>query len=349
MSERVILQQHIDEYRNRGIHFDEVKALFIAVDVEQPKQWRSVPNIIAHLSEEKLKELLEKSKIFLDNQKMFNDKLVVLYTDLSEEQLNTIDKALSTVFGTSEVLEYSYSTESIENISNEEIASSSLKFFKFKKIRSVFLKEDIDFETLNEEIKAEFIEFDKIVGVKAKNIVCFDSVVIDKKNKSVILQLDLVSLLRSSDVDKNLDLFQIMVNKVIANKSCNLHTLDKKANVLNLYGCIKNFYDKSEGAITKLSFTTSKGVHHETLKGAATDIRTADYHLGGKAREGTINPYRVTKKFNLDAKNNPQAFLGVRYQYYAKAGSKVLSTARVFDIYNYQSYLFIIKKLLENI
>lgn len=294
MSERVILQQHIDEYRNRGIHFDEVKALFIAGDVEQPKQWRSVPNIIAHLSEEKLKQLLEKSKIFLDNQKIFNDKLVVLYTDLSEEQLNTIDQALSTVFNTSEVLEYSYSTESIANISNEEIVSDSLKFFKFKKVRSVFLKEDIDFETLNEETKAEFIEFDKIVGVKAKNIVCFDSVVIDKENQSVILQLDLVSLLRSGDVDKNLDLFQIMVNKVIANKSNNLHTLDKKANVLNLYGCIKNFYDKSEGAITKLSFTTSKGVHHETLKGAATDIRTADYHLGGKAREGTIYPYRVT-------------------------------------------------------
>lgn len=349
MSDRIVLQEHIDEYRNRGIHFDEVKALFIAVDVEQPKQWRSVPNIIAHLSEEKLKELLKKAKIFLDNQKNFNDKLIVLYTGLLKEQLNTIDEALSAVFGTSEVLEYGYSRESIEDISNEKIVSGSLKFFKFKKVRSVFLKEDIDFETLNAETKAEFIEFDKIVGVKAKNIVCFDSVVIDKDNKSVILQLDLVSLLRTSDVDKNIDLFQIMVNKVITNKFSNLRILDKNSNVLNLYGCIKNFYDKSEGAITKLSFTTSKGVHHETLKGAATDIRTADYHLGGKAREGTINPYRVSKKFNLDAKNNPQAFLGVRYQYYAKAGSKVLSTARIFDIYNYQSYLLIIKKLLENI
>lgn len=90
-------------------------------------------------------------------------------------------------------------------------------------------------------------------------------------------------------------------------------------------------------------------MHHETLKGAATDIRTADYHLGGKAKEGVIHPYRITKKFDMDSRNKPQAFLGVRYQYYAKAGSKFLANARIFDIYNYQSYLFIIKKLIENI
>lgn len=339
------LQVCIDEYRSRGIHFDEVRNLFAAADVEQPKQWRSVPNIIAHLSGEKLTDLQNKAKAFLASQKKYNDKLIVVYHDLSDEQLAAIDDALTSAEENNESLEYGYSFDSIETVSGEK----DLKFFKFKKNRSVFLKEDINVDEMNDEIKSEFIEFDKVVGIKAKNIICIDAVVIDTTVNSLILQLDLVSLLRSSDIDKNLDLFQIMINKIISNKFGNVNNLDKQSGVINLYGCIKNFYDKPEGAITKLSFTTSKGVHHETLKGAATDIRSADYHLGGKAKEGSISPYRVTKKFTLDIKNKPQAFLGVRYQYYAKAGSKFLATARIFDIYNYQSYLFIIKKLLENI
>jgi len=339
------LQACIDEYRSRGIHFDEVRNLFVAADLEQPKQWRSVPNIIAHLSEEKLNDLQSKAQGFLESQKKYNDKLIVVYQDLSEEQLVAIDEALTTAEENKETLEYGYSFDSIQNVSDEKV----LKFFKFKKTRSVFLKEDINVDEMNDDVKSEFIEFDKVVGIKAKNIICIDAVVIDIETNSLILQLDLVSLLRSSDIDKNLDLFQIMINKIISNKFGNTYILDKKSGVVNLYSCIKNFYDKAEGAITKLSFTTSKGVHHETLKGAATDIRKADYHLGGKAKEGSISPYRVTKKFTLDIKNKPQAFLGIRYQYYAKAGSKFLSTARIFDVYNYQSYLFIIKKLLENI
>lgn len=349
MIDCAVLQECINEYRNRGIHFDEIRTLFASADLEQPKQWRSVPAIIAHLSNEKLTELLKKASLFLENQKKFNDKLIVVYKDLSTDQLEKIESALSNTLENDTSLEYSYSVDAIEEVSSEGSIDDKLLFFKFKKTRSVFLKEDIDFENLNEEAKAEFVEFDKLVGIKAKKIICYDSLVIDKKENILIIQLDLVGLLRSSDLDKNLDLFQIMINKVISEKNGNAYILDRKANVVNLYGCIKNFYDNSEGLITKLSFTTSKGVHHETLKGAATDIRTADYHLGGKAKEGVIHPYRVTKKFNLDSKNNPQAFLGVRYQYYAKAGSKFLATARIFDIYNYQSYLFIIKKLLENI
>lgn len=339
------LRACIDEYRSRGIHFDEVRNLFAAIDIEQPRQWRSVPNIIAHLSEAKLTDLQDKAQAYLESQKKYNDKLIVIYRDLSEDQLVAIDEALTSAKEDNEELEYGYLFDSIENISDDW----GLKFFKFKKTRSVFLKEDINVDQMNDEVKSEFIEFDKVVGIKAKNITCIDAVVIDTEANSVILQLDLVSLLRSSDIDKNLDLFQIMINKIISNKFSNIHALDKKTGVVNLYNCIKNFYDKSEGAITKLSFTTSKGVHHETLKGAATDIRNADYHLGGKAKEGSISPYRVTKKFTFDANSKPQAFLGVRYQYYAKAGSKFLATARIFDIYNYQSYLFIIKKLLENI
>ncbi|WP_436862908.1 hypothetical protein [Acinetobacter haemolyticus] len=339
------LQICIDEFRSRGIHFDEVRNLFTAEDIEQPKQWRSVPNIIAHLSDEKLNNLKNKVQAYLDNQKKYNDKLIVIYTDLSESQVVTIDEALTSAKVDDLDLEFDYFFDSIESISGEK----NLKFFKFKKTRSVFLKEDIDIDNMDEDVKSEFIEFDKVVGIKAKNITCIDTVVIDTEANSLIVQLDLVSLLRSSDIDKNIDLFQIMINKIISDKFGNIYKLDKKTGVVNFFGCIKNFYDKPEGAVTKLSFTTSKGVHHETLKGAATDIRKADYHLGGKAQEGSISPYRITKKFTSDAKNKPQAYLGVRYQYYAKAGSKSLSTARIFDVFNYQSYLFIIKKLLDNI
>ena len=345
MSNKELLQNCIDECRNRAISFDDIKSLFSAEAVEQPKQWRSVPSVIAHLSDNKLTTLLEKANLFLENQKKYNNKLIVLYENLSAHKIKNIKTVFENLKIT-DTLEYGYS---FDKQYIESINSDSLTIFTFKKIRSVFLKEDIDLDALTSDTRSEFLDFDHLVGVKAKKISCFDSLIIDEKNARIIIQIDLVSILRSSDVDKNLDLFTIMINNVISAQLNTSYVLDKKVEALNLYGCINNFYNKSEGTVTNLSFTTSKGVHHETLKGAATDIRTADYHLGGKAKEGTIYPYRITKKFKLNATNQPQAFLGVRYQYYAKPGGKSLSNARLFDVYNYQSYLLIVRKLIENI
>ncbi|ATZ65458.1 hypothetical protein [Acinetobacter bereziniae] len=341
-----ILQNKIDECRSRGLSLDLIRDLFKAVNCEQPRQWRSIPIILNTLTIDKVDELSESVAKELEKQRTYNDKFFVLYDEYDIKDLDVINNFFLGLKNNSNLLpEYDYTLDSSYSLNEKE----SSYIHRFTKKRETFSKEEIDLDKLNKTTQSELDEFDKVLGVKATEILCFDSMVIDFENKLLVLQLDLASLIKSSDFDKNIEVFLKMLNELITKGIGKLYCLDKKSNGVNFYPCISKFYTNIEGFVTRLSFTTSKGVHHETLKGAATDIRKADYHIGGKAKEnGIIYPYRITKKFEINKNSKPQVFIGVHYQYYAKPGSKFLGNARIFDVLDHNAYEYVIKKLLEN-
>jgi len=339
------LQSIIDECRTRGITLDDFRKSFRSISVEQPKQWRSIPSILGMLNNETLEKLSKKIKILLEQHRFYNDKLLVIYEEQDIAYLKELDQLFTKITADKESVECDYVADTSYDLSEED----EITLHHFRKVRDLFSKEDIDVDRLPKDAQSEFKEFDRLIGVRTTKLNCYDAIIFDFKKKIMIIQLDLISMMNSGEVDKNIDDFLKVLNVIIAGNLNSFFKIDKKTNAINLYGCIKNFYDNVEGAVTHLSFTTSKGVHHETLKGAATDIRKADYHIGGKAKEsGNVFPYRVTKKFELDAQNKPQAFIGVRYNYFAKPGTKFLASARVFDVLNYKSYVYILSKIIEN-
>lgn len=339
------LQAMIDECRTRGITLEDFRKSFRGVSVEQPKQWRSIPSLLEMLNDEKLKKLTKKIEKLLENHRFYNDKLLVVYEDQNTEVLKELDEIFTSITNDNALVNNDYIAEASYDLSKDD----EVTLHHFKKVRDLFSKEDINIDKLPVDAQSELNEFDRIIGVRATQLNCYDAILFDFKKKIMIIQLDLISMMNSGEVDKNIDDFLKVLNSIIVDKLDNSFKIDKKSTAINLYGCIKNFYDNVEGAVTRLSFTTSKGVHHETLKGAATDIRKADYHIGGKAKEsGNVFPYRVTKKFDLDIDNKPQAFIGVRYNYFAKPGAKFLGSARIFDVMNYKSYVYVLSKIIEN-
>jgi len=338
------LQIIVNECRTRGITLEDIRKSFSSISVEPPKQWRSIPNIIKLLSEEKLTKLTEKINKILKNHRFYNDKLVVIYEEQNPKSLKKLDE-LFTSISTGKKLSNNYLADDSYDLSEKD----KITLHNFKKLRSLFAKEDIDVDKLPKDTQSEFNQFDRLIGVRATKLNCYDAIIFDFENNMMILQLDLISMMNSGEVDKNIEDFLNTLNSIIVNHLDDSFKISTKKTAINLYGCIKKFYNNIEGAITRLSFTTSKGVHHETLKGAAKDIRKADYHIGGKAKEsGNIYPYRVTKKFELDSDNKPQAFIGVRYDYFVSPGNKFLASARIIDVMNYKSYIYILRKIIEN-
>ncbi|WP_312050159.1 hypothetical protein [Acinetobacter courvalinii] len=346
-AEKTVLDRNIKEIRDRAIHFDHVKRLFKSVLLEEPKQWRSIPNIIETITPAALTKLVTISTELLEKHRLFNDKLVIIFENQTVDFLKKIQQALDDDFKQKSIsLGFGYQKYEISTLDKEK---EPARIFRFIKERNVYSKEEINVEALDQTTQSKLSEYDQILGVRSAEINCYDALIIDHKQSFLILQIDLVSLIRSSELDKDIEAFIKMLNTILERKFGKGFRIAPKNTAINLYKCIQNFYNKDEGFVTKLSFTTSKGVHHETLKGAATDIRKADYHIGGKANEsGKISAYRITKKFEIDPNNKPQAYIGVRFQYFNKPGNKYLGNARIFDVLSYSSYAFIIKKLLEN-
>lgn len=335
----------IDECRKRGITLEDLRKYFRAISAEQPKQWRSISSILEMLTIEKIEKLTKDVKNLLLNHRLYNDKLLVVYENQDIEILKALDDLFTNISEKNKGISCDY----VSDISYDLSKDDEFILHHFRKVRDLFSKEDIDIEKLPKDTRSELNEFDKVIGIRATKLNCYDAILFDLKNCLMIIQLDLISMMNAGEVDKNIDDFLKALNSIIENSLGNSFKIEKKTAAINVYGCIGNFYSNQEGAITRLSFTTSKGVHHETLKGAATDIRKADYHIGGKAKEsGQVFPYRVTKKFELDRDNKPQAFIGVKYNYFTKPGSKFLASARIFDVMNYKSYVYILNKIIEN-
>lgn len=334
----------IEECRSRAIALEDLRKLLKSYGAEEPRQWRSIASNILKLDSKKFSELDIAVSKLLEKHRTFNDKIITLYADIDESQLIELNEQFKNICKDSgQDVGYGYVTDSTIQLSEND----SIYVHRFIKKREVYNKEEIDLNDLTKDTQTEFSEFDKVIGVRAIEITCFDSIFLDLEKKSLAVQLDLASQLRASDVDKSIEVFFKMLNQIIVESIGKRSKLDKSDGI-NFYPCIKKFYENPEAYVTKLSFTTSKGVHHETLKGAATDIRKADYHIGGKAKEnGVIYPYRINKKFKIKDKA-PEVFVGVRYQYYAKPGSKFLGVAHLNNVLDLESYTYVINKLIEN-
>lgn len=339
----------IIECESRRISLDILSKIFAKQNIEVAHRWQSLKTKAKICTDRELDKLQKNISNLLNNHILYDDKIVIIFDCFEQAELfelqavlsNSLDHANNDLFEDSNYI-FSYSKTINENIN----------IFGFHIIREVYERKELTEKDLGEIASIELKEFDRIVGYRPVKIDCYDSIIIDTSKNLLILQLDLGSIIIANAYDKFTNNLIKCLNNILIKLNATACRIESRSAAINLYSCMKKFYNNAEGEVTKVSFTSSKNNHHETLKNNARDVRKADYHVKGKAAEelvgGKISPYRVSKRFSNTANNWPQVNVGVHYRYFAKPGSKILHDAHIFDISCYDDYVYIIDKILAN-
>ncbi|WP_179998639.1 hypothetical protein [Acinetobacter sp. YH12239] len=330
----------------RRIDLGIIEEIFEQAGVEVAHRWSSLTSEAAVCSDTKAEKIEKVIGKLLTNHIYFDDKLIMVFDRLNEDEAQDFISAFSDIYSTDEALvDSEYVSHSCKNI------NANFTIFNFKIMREVLERKELTEEDLG-ELGETLSKYNRIVGYRPVEITCYDAVIIDTLNNRLILQLDLGSIVLANAVDNFFNKLRSNINKAFKNSGIFNCRIPEKAQFENLYTCIQNFYDNSEGEVTKASFSTSKNNHHETLRDRARDIRKAEYHLRGKAAEeaigGKIRSYRISKRFERVTDQWPQVYVGIHYRYFNKSGAKNLYEAHIFDIKSYDDYQFTINKILAN-
>ncbi|EHU2375964.1 hypothetical protein A0159_RS10745 [Acinetobacter baumannii] len=342
------LIERIKLCEERRIDLDIVEDIFEKVGINVAHRWNSLTTEAVRCSDEKANDIDKKVKVLLENHIRYDNKLIMIFNGLDEDNGQYFIDAFSKVFSEEEAfVDTEYLADSCHKI-NEDVS-----IFNFKIIREVSERKELTDNDLG-PLAGVLEKYNRIIAYRPIKIACYDAVVIDVKNKLLILQLDLGSIVLANAVDKFFHNLRTSINKAFDKVGVTNCRIPEKAKFENLYTTMQTFYNNEEGEVTKASFSSSKNNHHETLRDRARDIRKAEYHLRGKVAEealgGKIRPYRICKRFERVKDMWPQVYTGVHYRYFNKnlSGTKSLYEAHIFDIKSYEDYIFIIKKILAN-
>lgn len=334
---------------DRRIDLDVLDEVFSEVGIHAAHRWLSLQTEAKACSDVLAKKLDNKISDLLKNHIFFDNKLVMVYDKLAEDDIQVLTDGMIELFSNHSAFDDS---EYIANGCYE--ISDSITLYNFKIHREIQERKELTEKDLGEKAIEVLDKYNRIVGYSPIAVNCLDALVIDNFNKRLILQLDLGSIVLANAVDKFFHNFRMALNDAFVKVGVKGCRIPEKVEFVNLYSSIQNYYDNPEGEVTDASFSTSKNNHREYLKESARDIRKADYHSNGKLAEekfgGKIRPYRISKRFERVLNMWPQVYVGVHHRYFAneKSGFKSLYQAHIFDIKSLEDYKFIIQKILAN-
>ena len=171
----------------------------------------------------------------------------------------------------------------------QEVAQKHI--YQFKIIRTFILKENIRVDALKSEYVNE--EYEKLVAYKEVRLPCFDSIILDDVTQQIILCADLSSQFHEENLRGALAKLRLYLNQLVLE-----HIPDTGCNV---FPAIERLYYEEIGNVKNLSFKTDDGIsHNESSRVGIEDLRSGEYHKGGIAN-ATIEPYNITKEYNLEA------------------------------------------------
>ena len=334
---------------DRRIDLDVLDEIFSEVGIYAAQRWLSLQSEAKTCSDVLAKKLDDKISNLLKNHIFFDNKLVMVYDQLTIDDVDFFTKGMIEVFSNDSSFDDSaYIANGCYEISD------SIVLYNFKIHREIQERKELTAKDLGEKAIEVFDKYNRIVGYSPIAVDCLDAMLIDTLNKRLILQLDLGSIVLANAVDKFFHDFRTALNDAFVKVGVKNCRIPEKTEFVNLYSSIQNYYDNPEGEVTDASFSTSKNNHREYIKEEARDIRKADYHSNGKLAEekfgGKIRPYRISKRFERILNTWPQVYVGVHHRYFAndKSGFKSLYQAHIFDIKSREDYDFIIEKILAN-
>lgn len=208
--------------------------------------------------------------------------------------------------------------------------------------------------TLKDETVTQYsIDDDSELFVKRKARRQFFDVISLNTSKNVLeVRLDQGSGMGRTSKDK--------AHKDLIAKAEELLSLELKARVIlpqsiNLFPAVDSLYRGSAGRVCELGFTVNSGsVKSEKLRRHDTDIRTEQFHKGGRdAVDGQLSPYRIAVvwKFRADAadESNPELNLPGTKKSLSSPTKVPLLNATITGCFYDEDFRAILTELVNNV
>lgn len=285
-------------YRGRGVSLrNDIHPLLAGFTfIDKTHTWSGLFVHISELQEDiepdllkKLGALYKKIESDFNNRVLFEDKYLSVYKGLPcYDQLKAL---LETLVSEDQNLDLSKDGNFKDHVFQVKQEIGQKHIYQFKIIRTFILKENIRVDALKSEYVNE--EYEKLVAYKEVRLPCFDSIILDDSTKEIILCADLSSQFHEENLRGALAKLRLYLNHLVVE-----HIPDTGCNV---FPSIERLYKEEIGSVKNLSFKTDDGIsHNESSRVGIEDLRSGEYHKGGIAN-ATIEPYNITKEYNLEA------------------------------------------------
>ena len=170
----------------------------------------------------------------------------------------------------------------------KKIQFDDLYFYISKDISTLTSKIDLGLSALKDELKDS--GYQKVFAFKEIEISSFNSIIVDKKNRNIILSADLANHFQ---IDQLRQKIAGLVNLIRTETKLG-HTIEDTG--INLFPCIQKLYDEKHGFVKELAFKTDEGVSHREIAKAGKDVREGEYHTAGSASTD-IESYDIKKSY----------------------------------------------------
>lgn len=154
-------------------------------------------------------------------------------------------------------------------------------------------KEELPADALTAEVVEDYGQFDVVYGVKSRALQLFDVVHLDRETKTLQIRMDGLNSQRYKDVQHRLE---VLTDRIVNHIEEHFPAQDMISGPVNFFPCIKTLYAAKDGRISEIGHTTeSAGVHKGKVRTKHYDFRKDEYHVGGVAEIGDINPHMLAK------------------------------------------------------
>ena len=189
-------------------------------------------------------------------------------------------------------------------------------------VRTFTTRESIDLTAMNDDERSRFNDYLEVIGVKARNVPCFDVVVFDLAKNRVEVRMDRQPGMQSDGTDSAFSQIIEQINRVIFTATGHMpigHGLT------NFFPAVNRLYrDPSAGMVEMLGFVATARDKSSNNKGVVhrrddQDLRVDPFHVGGKSAVGTVEPYTIgisaeslsgVERLHLELRSSARTLLG---------------------------------------
>ena len=169
-------------------------------------------------------------------------------------------------------------------------------YFQFCSVRSFRQKVELaktQFDQVNHDVLDQYAE---VYGVLAKRQQCFDTVVVNRKDKTVQLRLDAVDGISVEQQRGAVDAVSTAFDRMA---STHFGYPPFSSAPMNYHALLEKLYQATgEGSVFQLGFTaaaknSSSNNGAKLIRKLNQDLRTDKFHIGGKSGVNSIDPYNI--------------------------------------------------------
>ncbi|MFN5049992.1 hypothetical protein [Roseateles sp.] len=169
-------------------------------------------------------------------------------------------------------------------------------YLQFFTTRAYSLREELDISKMSAAQARTFAEYQELIGVKWRQVPCFDTVVVDIGKELVEFRTDFQPGMTE---DKKALPYVGIMNELNRMTTKFIDRSAVNVGLMNFFPAIDKLYrDQSCGRVTALGFVatsrdTSSNNHGQIHRRRTQDFRKDHFHVGGKKAVNAVTPYAI--------------------------------------------------------